>query len=442
MNCPDCGTIQTSHLSLSCSSCGIELPTAERTEPRRSSPLSSSQLKHLIYAKESTLLNIHVILSSLIWAGLIIGTMGAALIYVLSFALLHLLAQSALISWIKGNGTLLSANQYPELYNRYANCCHKLGFTQRNIPDAYILNGNGIINAFATRFLGRDFVVLYSNVIDTLHKEPDAINFYIGHELGHLHRKHLRWQSFLAVSTWLPLIGSAYSRAREYTCDAYGLVCCAKTENAVRGLAALSSGSHLWSTLNIDAYLQQTTRTSGFWMSFHELIADYPWLIKRAARINDVNYQALTRHPLAWLFSAFIPRIGGGGAAGLLIMIAMIGILAAVAIPAYQDYTVRSKMLTLPNIGLMAANKVSIYYSENDEIPEALADAGFNQPLPSSVKDMSIDSDTGIIRMTLQVAPLVDKSLLFVPKLDEQNQISWKCTSEDIDIKYLPASCK
>lgn len=442
MHCPDCGVLQPAPNTIECISCGIPLELTEKVINRRSTPLNSNQIKRLIYGNESTLLNIHVLLSLLIWAALLYATKGGALIYILFFMIGYFFAQSALISWIKGNGALLSPLQYPELYEQYTTCCQKLGFTQANYPDVYILNGDGMLNAFATRFLGRNFVVLYSSVIDTLHKEPDAINFYIGHELGHIHRKHLHWNALFIVTKWIPLIGSAYSRACEYTCDGYGLVCCQQPENAVRGLAALSAGSHLWPTLNIQAYLHQADKTNGFWMSFHELIADYPWLVKRAARLNDVNYQAPSRSVFAWLLALFIPRLGMGGAGGLIIVIAMIGIASAIAIPAYQDYMVRNQMVTLPNIGLMAGNKVSGYYNDNNEIPETLADAGFNQPLPSSVKEMNIDSETGIIRMTLKIAPLENKSLLFVPKQDEQNQISWKCTSEDIDLKYLPTSCK
>jgi hypothetical protein len=59
------------------------------------------------------------------------------------------------------------------------------------VPEAYLLQMGGMLNAFATRFLGRDFLVLYSDVVDGLADNPDALNFYIGHEIGHIKRKHL-----------------------------------------------------------------------------------------------------------------------------------------------------------------------------------------------------------------------------------------------------------
>jgi hypothetical protein len=210
----------------------------------------------------------------------------------------------------------------------------------RNI--SYLINGGGILNAFATRFLGRHFVVLYSNVVDAMENSPEAINFYIGHELGHIQRKHLQWGPYIWPASILPLLGAAYSRAREYTCDQFGRACCNGSQSAVQGLVALAAGEKRWATLSVPAYLEQTKDSSGFWMSFHELVADYPWLVKRAARLDNPAYSSPMRNPLAWLLALFMPRFGfGGGMGGMVAMVAIIGILSAIAVPAYHDYTKR-----------------------------------------------------------------------------------------------------
>ncbi len=49
---------------------------------------------------------------------------------------------------------------------------------------------------------------------------------------------------------------------------------------------------------------------------------------------------------MAWVFAAMTPRFGlAGGGASMIVMIAIIGILAAIAIPAYQDYTLRTQVM-------------------------------------------------------------------------------------------------
>ena len=219
------------------------------------------------------------------------------------------------------------------------------------VPDAYLLHGDGIFNAFATRFLGRNFIVLYADVVDALEPHPGAINFYIGHELGHVHRKHLLWGPVLFPAGILPILGAAYSRAREYTCDRYGLACCDDPQDATRGVAALAAGGKRWRTLDLTHYADQAQASGGFWMSFHELTADYPWLVKRMAQIMSGSGQRVGRIPrrsvFAWLFALFVPRIGlaraGGGLVSMMVVIMVVGIVAAVAIPAYQDFLGRAK---------------------------------------------------------------------------------------------------
>ncbi|MES9966408.1 MAG: M48 family metallopeptidase, partial [Sedimenticola sp.] len=178
---------------------------------------------NLVYKHEKPLFRISATISILFWLGLIVGTMGVALLFILLGYLFFLFAQSAFISYLKGTGVKISEEQFPDLHNRLVSCCEKVGVEE--IPEAYILRTD-FFNALATRFLGRHFVVLFSDVIDALEDQPGAINFYLGHELGHIHRKHLLWGPVLMPASVLPVIGTALRRAEEYTCDRYGVACC------------------------------------------------------------------------------------------------------------------------------------------------------------------------------------------------------------------------
>ena len=188
---------------------------------------------------------------------------------------------------------------------------------------AYILNGNGGLNAFATKFLGTQFVVLMSDVVDAMDKHADGVRFYIGHELGHLRMKHLSGHLLRWPALWLPLLGAAYSRARESTCDRHGLACSGSPEGAARALAALSAGAERWERLDVNAYLRQANHSSGFWMSFHELTAGYPWLTKRAARVMDTEAAMPSRSGFAYLLGMFIPYAGRLGAGFGVLMVAL-----------------------------------------------------------------------------------------------------------------------
>lgn len=392
-------------------------------------------MNDLVYPRERTLGTITLVIGLVVWLGLIVGTFGAALIGLALGFVLYLFAQSALIAHIKGNGVELSETQFPDLHKQFTTCCDRLQMKTR--PQAYILNGNGGLNAFATKFLGTQFVVLMSDVVDAMDKHADGVRFYIGHELGHLRMKHLSGHLLRWPALWLPLIGAAYSRARETTCDRHGLACSGSPEGAARALAALSAGVERWEHLNVAAYLKQADHSSRFWMSFHELIAGYPWLTKRAARVMDTSAKMPQRSGLAYLLAVFIPYAGRLGAGfGLLILVYIIGIMAAVAIPAYRDYTVRAKVSTAIINSQGARDALGKYYESNKTVPDTLDIVG----IPSQLADgteLMLDPNQMVLTVSTK-----EGELIFTPTTDAEGRISWGCTNgEGIKPQQLPPSC-
>ena len=258
-------------------------------------------------------------ISILVWLVLLVGTLGIALLYAPLVFLIYLFAQSALITYLKGTAIKITPRQFPDLHARLIACCERLGIAR--VPDCYLLNGQGGFNAFATRFLGRNFVVLFSDVVDALEDRPGAVDFYLGHELAHIQRGHLTWAPVLMPGSLLPLLGAAYHRACESTCDRYGAACCAETQDAVAGITALAAGEKRWKSLSVEEYVAQGQESGGFWMSFHELVSDYPWLVKRVARVIAFREGRVpvppARNPLAYLFALFVPRLMGGGGGGV-----------------------------------------------------------------------------------------------------------------------------
>jgi Zn-dependent protease with chaperone function/type II secretory pathway pseudopilin PulG len=305
--------------------------------PASGVPLRSTA--DLVYGHEPPLFALSLAISVLFWLLLLVGTFGMALLYAPFVFLMYLFTQSALIAYLKGTAIRITPRQFPDLHARVAACSERLGLAQA--PDCYLLNGQGGFNAFATRFLGRNFVILFSDVVDALEDRPGAVDFYVGHELAHVKRGHLVWRPALLPASLLPLLGAAYHRACESTCDRHGAACCADTHDAVAALTALAAGHRRWKSVSTDEYVAQADESGGFWMSFNELVSDYPWLVKRVARVvafrDGTEPRLPARNPLAYLLGLFVPRTGGGGAGGgivsLLVVVAIVGIIAAIAIP-------------------------------------------------------------------------------------------------------------
>ncbi|MGP1666061.1 MAG: M48 family metalloprotease, partial [Rhodanobacter sp.] len=380
---------------------------------------------------------ITLVLGILVWIGLIVGTFGVVLIALALGFVLGLFAQSTLIAHIKGNGVELSSAQFPDLHTQFVECCERLQMKVR--PQAFVLNGNGGLNAFATKFLGTQYVVLMSNVVDAMSVHADGVRFYMGHELGHLRMKHLSVGHLLRWPVlWLPLIGAAYSRARESTCDRHGLACSGSPEGAARALAALSTGAERWKDLDVTAYVNQTKHTSGFWMSFHELIASYPWLTKRTARVMNVKARLPERHAFAYLLAAFIPYAGRlGGAFGLLIMVYILAVLSAIAIPSYQNYTVKAKVSVAISESQNVREALSHYYLSKQAIPESLEALGVPPQLADG-SQLLLDSDDMVLTVNTKHGEII-----FTPSVDAQGHIIWDCAN-GVGLKpaQLPTSCR
>lgn len=390
----------------------------------------------LVHPRERTLANITLVLGALVWLALIIGTYGLALIALGLGLLIYIFLHSALVSHVKGKGVELSEAQFPDVYADLVACCERLKV--KSVPKAYVLNGNGVLNAFATRFLKAQYVVLLSDLVDAMAKHPDGVRFYLGHELGHLREKHFSLQVLRWPVLWLPLLGAAYSRARETSSDLHGLACSASPEGAARALVLLAAGAQRWPQVDLAKFVRQAKYTTGFWMSFHELTAAYPWLTKRVARVMNPAVKLPPRHALAYAVAAFIPYTGRlGGGVGFLIVVYLIGVLAANAIPAYQDHTVRTKLGAATFASQNARDTLGGYYQTHKAVPESLGSLGIAPKLADG-SSLALDANT----MALTVATR-QGALLFIPSPNAQGLIEWRCVAEEkIKPALLPAECK
>jgi Zn-dependent protease with chaperone function/type II secretory pathway pseudopilin PulG len=401
---------------------------------------------NLVHKTEKPFFVIALVISILFWLLLILGTLGLGLIYLLMFYIIFLFTHSAFISYLKGVGVKVSDEQFPDLHQKLLQSCQKLGM--REIPDVYVLRTD-FFNALATRFLGRNFLVLFSDVLDAFEEHPDALDFYIGHELGHIHRKHLLWAPVIFPAMLLPILGFALRRAEEYTCDRYGAACVKTEEDVKFALAALAAGDTRWKKTNINAYLSQVQDTKGFWMSFHEFTSDYPWLTKRMSAAlgfkNNTPVKHPTRNIFAVLFALFVPRLGmGGGFSSIIIVVAIIGILAAVAIPRYKDYADKTKNYLAYNVLMEIQGEANQYYLDNEVLPESLVDLGYdsNEFLRGKTKFTVNIYDDHIIGVVTGVSGGEEQYLYLMPDESPDGELSWACKSGNIKPELVPTNCR
>jgi len=125
----------------------------------------------------------------------------------------------------------------------------------------------------------------------------------------------------------------------------------------------------------------------------------------------------------------------------LMLVVAIIGILVALALPAYRDFTMRSKVSEL----VLAASKFRVDVadkSQQDGGVLASAGAGLTVVPVGKISGGSV-TDGGVITIAGSVATIgMDISITLTPTMHSSGVITWVCSTDPTTQKYVPANCR
>ena len=137
----------------------------------------------------------------------------------------------------------------------------------------------------------------------------------------------------------------------------------------------------------------------------------------------------------------------------LMIVIAIIGILAAIALPSYMNYTGRAQAVEGFKISSGLQNEVALWLWEYKVLPpaSAVANTGIIGRQAAALEGkyipangVAVTADTGVITVSFDAGVVSGQTLQLIPTintLNNQHVITWTCGGT-IEEKYLPNACR
>lgn len=177
-----------------------------------------------------------------------------------------------------------------------------------------------------------------------------------------------------------------------------------------------------------------------FWLPVYANALYYKHCKKQIAAVSassgDVQQQLSALSARGGTVSA--ARMGGV----VLASVVVLGIIVAIAMPAYQGYAVKSRTAKAYAMAERAASKVSDFYMSHRAIPTSLSETGYSEAMPNYIRLISMSPRNGAVTVMMDGPVVGGKSFTLEPALGEDGQLSWSCMSEQIQNKYLPPQCR
>lgn len=130
----------------------------------------------------------------------------------------------------------------------------------------------------------------------------------------------------------------------------------------------------------------------------------------------------------------------------LMITVAIVGILAAVALPAYQSYIVRGQIMESLTVAATAKIFVNDFHTDKGAFPTNNADVGYPGAVGAYITNVEIQSNGafGDVVTTFgnNANSLLTNKTLTLRATSNGTNLEWSCFSADIEPEYLPATCK
>ena len=331
---------------------------------------------------EVPLLILVAVASLALWALLIFSVIG--IIYAVMLAIFFFFGHIGFIAYVRGSAVKLGPDQFPELHARVRELSDRVGL--RRVPDAYIMQAGGALNALATKFLRSNLIILFSDLLEACGDNTQARDMIVAHELGHHKAGHLRGMWLLLPGYFVPFLGTAWSRAREYTADRYGIAACEDRRSAIRGMSILAAGGRHGPQVNLHALVAQTGDLDSGLMTLGRWLSTHPPLSDRIAQIHPETAPALIRGHRG------MARAVAGMLAALFLCVVAGGLFMRSLLPRFRQVMAEAEAAAANTSRPLTDAEAQVAdvqaHIDITRIAALLDEHGRSQPLPGGIEDL------------------------------------------------------
>lgn len=173
----------------------------------------------------------------------------------------------------------VTEKNFPEIHEIICEYTVRLGL--KKMPEVYIIQENGILNAMSTFIPFKQYIELYADLVEVAYREHndlESLRFIIGHEMSHIRLSHssMHYNVLIWFANYIPILSSTASRAREYSCDRIAQHLAGN--DGIDAIMSLTVGKHLYKRVDKSDYIENT---KGFFIWLYNLFVDHPVTTKR-----------------------------------------------------------------------------------------------------------------------------------------------------------------
>lgn len=176
----------------------------------------------------------------------------------------------------------ITEKNFPEIYSIIKEYAGRLGM--KKVPNVYLVQGNGILNAFSSCIPFKQYIELYADLVEVAYREHhdmETLRFIIAHETAHIYLGHAKLSYLYSIlfADMIPILSSAASRAREYSCDRIAQKL--SGSDGIDAMMTLIAGIHLYHQVDKQDYIENARNVKGFFVWCYNLVSSHPVMSKR-----------------------------------------------------------------------------------------------------------------------------------------------------------------